>query len=159
MDQADMDAEAWTPAGPATYGRFMQIRVFDMWIHELDIADAVGRSADLDGTAVQRTLAEVTNGIGYAVGKLAATPDGTSVRFTLTGAQPATIDVVVDGRARVADDLEGEPTVSIATDVAPFVRLIAGRRTGPETVAAGVVEVSGDQQIGARVLDHLAYTI
>ena len=42
---AAMTAEEWdkvgfTPAGQDTYGRFMQIRVFDQWMHELDIRDA-----------------------------------------------------------------------------------------------------------------------
>ena len=43
MDQAAFDAESFTPAGPDTYGRFMRIRVMDMWMHEQDIREAVGR--------------------------------------------------------------------------------------------------------------------
>jgi uncharacterized protein (TIGR03083 family) len=159
MDQTDMDAESWTPAGTATFGRFMQIRVFDQWIHEQDIREAVGRSGGLEGPAVLRTLAEVCNGIGYVVGKKAGAPEGSSVRFDLTGPQPATIEVVVDGRARVADDLAGEPTVTIRTDLATFIRLIAGRRPGPEAVAAGLVSVTGDADLGARVVEQLGYTI
>ena len=41
MDQAQFDEEAWTPAGKATYGRFMQIRVFDCWMHEQDARAAI----------------------------------------------------------------------------------------------------------------------
>ncbi|HEX2574700.1 MAG TPA: maleylpyruvate isomerase family mycothiol-dependent enzyme, partial [Aquihabitans sp.] len=37
MDQAAFDAPSWTPAGPdETYGRFMRIRHFDSYHHELD---------------------------------------------------------------------------------------------------------------------------
>ena len=43
MSQDDCDAPSWTPAGDGTYGRFMQIRIYDCWLHELDIRDAVGR--------------------------------------------------------------------------------------------------------------------
>ena len=40
MSQEEWDAESFTPAGKSTYGRFMQIRVFDCWLHEQDIRDA-----------------------------------------------------------------------------------------------------------------------
>ena len=42
MSAAEFDAPSWTPAGPGTYGRFMRIRVFDCWMHEQDVRDAVG---------------------------------------------------------------------------------------------------------------------
>src|SRR5690625_833027 len=35
-------AESWTPVGQATYSRFMRIRVYDCWLHEQDIRDAIG---------------------------------------------------------------------------------------------------------------------
>ena len=159
MDQAAMDAESWTPAGMATYGRFLQIRVFDQWIHEQDIRDAVGRSGHLEGPAVTRTLAEVAQGIGFVVGKKAGAPDGSSVRFALTAPDPSTIDVVVEGRARVTDDLVGEPTATITTDVGTFMRLVAGRRAAAEARAQGQVGVSGDEDLAGRVLDNLAYVI
>lgn len=159
MDQAGFDAESWTPAGLATFARFMQIRVFDQWIHEQDIREAVGRDGHLEGPAVERTLAEVTEGIGFVVGKKAATPDGDSVRFQLSGTPSATIDVVVEGRARVADDLEGTPTVTLTMEVPTFVRLVAGRWPGTEARSRGLVEVTGDQDLGDRVLANLAYVI
>jgi len=43
MTDDEWNAESFTPAGMDTYGRFMQIRVFDCWLHEQDIRDAVGR--------------------------------------------------------------------------------------------------------------------
>jgi uncharacterized protein (TIGR03083 family) len=103
LTQQDVDAESWTPAGMATLGRFLQIRVFDTWIHELDIRDAVGRVGHETGPAVQRTLAEVGNGIGFVVGKRAGAPDGSWVRIDLPGPEPARYDIVVEGRARVGE--------------------------------------------------------
>src|SRR5215470_2510170 len=35
-----------TPAGPDSYGRFMRVRVFDCWMHEHDIREAVDLLAD-----------------------------------------------------------------------------------------------------------------
>src|SRR4029450_9307292 len=42
MSRADFDADAMTPAGPATYGRFMRIRVMDMWMHGQGMRAGVG---------------------------------------------------------------------------------------------------------------------
>ncbi len=50
----EWDAVGFTPAGQDTYGRFMRIRVFDWWLHELDIRDAVGRPGGEDGPAAER---------------------------------------------------------------------------------------------------------
>ena len=48
------EAVGFTPAGQDTYGRFMRIRVFDCWLHEQDIRDAVGRPGGEDGPAATR---------------------------------------------------------------------------------------------------------
>ena len=45
-----MTDDAWneitaTPAGPDSYGRFMRVRIFDCWMHEQDIRDALDRPA------------------------------------------------------------------------------------------------------------------
>src|SRR5918993_2848027 len=53
MDQARFDEPADTPGGRDTYGRFMRIRVMDMWFHEQDIREAVGQPGDLAGPAPQ----------------------------------------------------------------------------------------------------------
>ena len=60
-----MDAEAWaaegfTPAGTDTYGRFMRIRIFDTWLHEQDIRDAMDRPGHESGLPVELTLDEMS---------------------------------------------------------------------------------------------------
>ena len=37
LGPSDLAQPSWTPVGPGTYGRFMDIRVFDFWVHERDI--------------------------------------------------------------------------------------------------------------------------
>lgn len=49
MPVADFHAPSWTPAGPGTYGRFMEIRIFDCWMHEQDIRTAVGLPGNESG--------------------------------------------------------------------------------------------------------------
>ena len=45
MSVDDWKAPTLTPVGPDSYGRFMRIRVFDCWMHEQDIRDALDKPA------------------------------------------------------------------------------------------------------------------
>ena len=45
MSESDWNAEGFTPAGKDSHGRFMRIRVFDCWIHEVDVRDSLGLGA------------------------------------------------------------------------------------------------------------------
>jgi uncharacterized protein (TIGR03083 family) len=157
MPQGEWDAETMTPAGRNTYGRFMQIRVFDCWFHEQDIREAVGRPGHNAGQAVVVTLDEVTNALGFVVGKRAMVPEGCSVTFELTGSSGRLIHVAVTDRARVVDQLEDPATVTLSMGVVVFTRLCGGRVT-PDQVSDQIT-VTGDAAIGQRVLDNLAYTI
>ncbi|MBU6215511.1 MAG: maleylpyruvate isomerase family mycothiol-dependent enzyme [Acidobacteria bacterium] len=160
LTQSEFDAESWTPAGQATLGRFLQIRVFDTWIHELDIRDAVGRVGHETGPAVQRTLAEVGNGIGFVVGKRAGAPEGSWVRIDLPGPEPARFDVVVEGRARVVEDEpSGDPTVTVTLGSTDLVRCIAGRVDPAALLAAGTITLGGDVALGERIVSAFPYTI
>lgn len=154
MDQAAFDEESFTPAGPDTYGRFMRIRVMDIWVHEQDIREAVGRPGHLDGLAPAAVLDELAASLGYVVGKKAAAPEGSSVRFELTGPMARRIDVEVVGRARVVDGLAGEPTATLSVPGHHFTRLVGGRGADPE-----VVELAGDPDLGRAVVANLGYMI
>jgi uncharacterized protein (TIGR03083 family) len=158
MPEDDWNAPTQTPAGTDSYGRFMRIRTFDCWMHEQDIRDALGRppsADDLRGPAAGLALDEIAASMGYVVGKLAAAPDGSHVVFELTGALARTIRVAVGGRGRVVDDFGGlNPTATIRLDGLLFTRLVGGRAHG----SAGV-ELSGDEDVAARIVEHLNYVI
>jgi uncharacterized protein (TIGR03083 family) len=179
MDQEAFDEPSWTPSGEDTYGRFMQIRVFDQWYHEQDIREATGRRGHLDGLAAEVALDEVTLALGYIVGKKAEAPAGSSVRFQLTGSPIRRIDIEVTDRARVVDrDAEGDgegdgddedegvadgediadPTVTISLPSERFFR-IAGGRLGERDPVDTSVGIAGDRELGERVLRNLAFTV
>ncbi len=100
MTQADFDAPSWTPAGrDETYGRFMRIRHYDCFMHEHDIRDAVGAPPRVDPADLRSATDEVATGLGYIVGRRAGMPDGSRVRFDLTGPVNRTYLVSVEGRA------------------------------------------------------------
>lgn len=156
MSQADFDAESFTPAGKDTYGRFMQIRVFDCWIHEQDAREALGIPGHASGHAVDVSLDEHAGALGFVVGKKAGATEGQSVRLRLTGDTERTIDVRVDGRATVVDDLQ-DPTTTITIPTLLWFRYAAGRR--PADAAHPDITVEGDDDLGRRVLANAAYTI
>jgi len=157
MGADDFDAPSWTPVGQATYGRFMEIRVFDCWMHEHDVRAAVGRPGDEDGPVAEQSLAEVVGSLGYVVGKRVGAPDGSSVSIHLTGPIHRDVHVLVDGRARVVASLDGPATASVSLPSTLFLRL-AGGRVDPEAELANV-ELGGDPELARRLATRLAFTI
>jgi uncharacterized protein (TIGR03083 family) len=154
MDQEAFDAESSTPGGRDSYGRFMRIRVMDMWVHEQDIRAAVGRPGHEDGKAPQAALDEMTSALGYVVGKRAGAPPGSRVRFELTGPMARRVDVEVGDRARVVDALTGDPTVTLTLSGHLFTRLCGGRGADP-----AAVEVDGDPALGEAIVTHMGFMI
>jgi len=157
MDQAGFDEPADTPGGRDTYGRFMRIRVMDMWFHEQDIREAVGEPGHLAGQAPECALAEVVAALGFVVGKRVGPPAGTTVRFVLTGPLTARIDVEVGDRARVVEGIPGEPTVTLTVPGDRFMRIVGGRATADD--AAAVVALSGDTTLGGAIVTSLPYMV
>lgn len=158
MTQEDFDAPAQTPAGPGTYGRFMRIRLFDIWFHEQDIRDVLGRPGHEDGPCAELACAEIFEALGYLVGKKAGAPDGASVTIDLTGPLARTLHVAVEGRrASVVPELPGPATATVRLDSRLFVRLAGGRVDAERGI--GEVAIEGDTDLGERVVRNLAFTI
>jgi uncharacterized protein (TIGR03083 family) len=157
MTQADLDAPSWTPVGQATYGRFLQIRVFDCWMHEQDIRAALGLPGTAGGPAAAVSLAEVTLALGYLLGKRAGLPQGAGVRFELTGPLARELCVAVAGRAAVVSRLEGPATVTLRLPAELLLRLSGGRCTASDHAAD--IGIDGDADLARRLLDNLAFTI
>ncbi len=161
MTEEDFAAPSWTPVGQADYRRFMQIRVFDCWVHEQDVRDAVGRPGHETGPVAEQSIDEIARAAGFIVGKKAGAPAGSSVRFQLTGPLPRRVDVEVGERARVVEGLAGEPTATLELSSTAYSRVACGR-VPPADVAGGAlggVKLAGDDELGRRVLDSLPFTI
>ena len=158
MSVDDWNAPMPTPVGLESLGRFMRVRLFDCWMHEQDIRDAVGvpsTEAELSGPAARLSLDEIAATMGFVVGKLGQAPEGSRVAIELTGPLARTIRVAVDGRAQVVDDFGGlDPTASIRLDGLRLARLAGGR-----TDDAAGVELGGDTEVGARIVEHLNFVI
>jgi uncharacterized protein (TIGR03083 family) len=157
MSLEDFNAPSWTPAGQATYARFMQIRIFDCWMHEQDIRAAVGIPGNEGGAAADQALDEVVLALGYIIGKRGRAPDGSSVLIRLIGPIKRDLAVVVEGRARVVPALSGDPTASLTLSSSLFLRLAGGREDAAAALAS--IGLGGDAGLARQLATNLAYTI
>jgi uncharacterized protein (TIGR03083 family) len=158
LTDADLARPSWTPIGPRTYGGFLEIRIFDFWVHERDITTPLGWQTDDGGQRAEIALGQVESSIGYIVGKKVGLPDGTSIVFHLTGPIERDIAVVVDGRAKQVDNV-ASPTVELTTDSTTFIQLAAGRIDPQTQLDTGVVRLLGDLELGDRAARNLRFTI
>jgi uncharacterized protein (TIGR03083 family) len=158
LGPADLSRPSWTPVGEKTYGRFLEIRIFDFWVHERDITTPLGWPTDDTGPRAEIALAEVEGSLGYIVGKKIGLPDGASIVFHLTGPLERDLSVLVDGRARVVDHL-GKPDVELTTDTVTFIQLACGRIDPQAQIDAGTVSWTGDGELGDRAARGLRFTM
>jgi uncharacterized protein (TIGR03083 family) len=154
----DLQRPSWTPIGPKTYGQFLEIRIFDFWVHERDITTPLRWATDDGGTRAEIALGQVVSSIGYIVGKKVGLPNGTSIVFHLTGPLHHDIAVAVDGRARQVDSVSN-PTVELTTDSTTFIQLAAGRIDPRAQLDSGKVRLSGDPELADRAARKLRFTI
>ena len=158
LSEDDLARPSWTPVGPASYGSFMAIRVFDFWVHERDITTPLGLPTDDGDARAEIALAEVERSLGYIVGKKAGFPDGSSVVFRLTGPLRRDLYVTVDGRAKLVSHID-RPDVELSTDSVTFVQLACGRIDPQAQIDAGRVRWTGDAGLGSRAARNLRYTM
>jgi uncharacterized protein (TIGR03083 family) len=159
MTKDEWDKEGFTPEGPGPYRQFMAIRVFDSWYHEQDIREAVGADGDLDGPVATLSVERIARGLPYVVGKKAGAPQGTTVVFEVSGPTATTVSIGVEGRAAVLDQVPANPTVRLALDSRTYARLAGGRWTGQRALDDNRVTISGDRELGERIVRDMAFTI
>ena len=157
LTPAEWSLPCMTPVGPGNYGRFMEVRIFDLWIHQRDMTVPLGRSTLDSGPAAEVTLDEVHNSLGYIVGKKIGLPDGMSLAFHLTGAIERDMYVEVDGRARVVESLVA-PSLELSADSTTFLLLAAGRIDPQGEIDAERIGWTGADEWGDRAARNLSFT-
>lgn len=151
------DEVGFTPTGDAPYRTFMHIRVFDCWAHEQDMHRALGIPGHLSGPVVQHCLDWHTRNMGFVVGKKAGAPERSTVVFAVDGDANGPRGVAVtDGRAKPTAPADN-PTVTVHTDVDTYNALCCGRTDPAGALAAGLVSLEGDRELGERVVIALPY--
>lgn len=157
-DPGVVDEPSMTPVGPQAYGNFLQIRIFDMWVHARDVAIPLGIELSDGGPTAAMALNEVHRSMGYIAGKKVGLEDGMSMTVNVTGGAERTIHVAVDGRAGLVDAL-ADPSFTLTADTETFIMLACGRVDPQERIDAGRVSWSGDAEWGDRAARSLRFTM
>lgn len=139
---------------PWDWERLLRNRPLDVWMHEQDVRRAVGRPGGLDSRAAQHTADYLAEGFAYVVGKRVAPPAGTTAVLAVEGSPVVAVEVDESGRARRVADEPAYPTVRVAMGREAFI-VAAGGRRDPEP---GAVTITGDADLGRRILARLATT-
>jgi len=149
----------FSPVGQVPYAEFMEVRVFDSWVHEQDVRLALDRPGGSGGLASRLAIDRVQSSMGYVVGKRAAIPDGNVVRFEVAGpGHDARLFAlgVEGGRAKPAAE-GAAPTVTLALSSLDFVRLGCGRATAAEVGSAGGIGMGGDAATAEQILGAMNF--
>jgi len=159
LGEDEWAAVGWSPVGDVPQATFMEVRVFDSWVHEQDARRALDRPGGDGNGASALSLDRVQGAMPFVVGKQAGCAEGTAVRFDVAGpgGDARSFTVAVDGgRARPVGD-EVDPTVVLSLSSIDFVRLGCGRAAAEQVEAAGRVGLRGDAAVGRAVLDAMNF--
>ncbi len=162
LSDDDFTRPMGTPTGPGTLASFLELRVMDCWVHEVDIRRALSLPLTTDESSAAHSLRRFTRSMQIVVGKRVAPADGTVVRFVLTDRPSLSFTIVVRGkRAELVGDLSdgvsghSQPattTLTMHSDV--FTQLACGRRAWSSKSVGDALDVviSGDPALGESVL-------
>ena len=138
---------------PWSVRTLLRNRPLDVWMHEQDVRRAVGRPGNLDSEPARHTAEYLAESLGFVLGKKVGAPTGTSLLLEMQGSAPMAFEIDGNGRGQRVDPPPA-PSVTLAMDRESFIRLAGGRCAAEP----GRVSVTGDLQLGQRVLDALATT-
>jgi uncharacterized protein (TIGR03083 family) len=162
---ASLPDEKWeqvgpTPLGEQSFQAFMDIRLFDCWMHEQDVRRVVGLAGHLDGPIVEHALGRCALALGFVVAKKAAAPDGSTVEINVTGPLARRLTVqVADGRGRLTDEPTDDPSVRLTMDEETLWCLGGGRWNAEAVLTEGLVSFDGDRALGERIVRSLNFMI
>lgn len=149
------------PFGPTTLLGLTENRLFDLWVHEQDIREAIGRPGDLDSPAAAHVVRLLFDAFPRIVARTAQVPAGHAVILDLTGPVVGRAGARVeerDGKAHGIPLFTGEAehhpdvvTTTLTMSTQAATRRAAGRVSTDDTH----VTVHGDEEVARRVLDAL----
>ena len=129
-------------------------RPLDVWMHEQDVRRAIGRPGNLDGPAAVHTADYLAESLGFVLVKRGGAGAGTTAVLEVAGHSPVAVGVDDHGRGHGLEAVPADPTVRLAMSRETFVLLAGGRRPAEP----GTVALSGDTDLGRRVVAGLAVT-
>ncbi|MFF4950783.1 maleylpyruvate isomerase family mycothiol-dependent enzyme [Streptomyces chattanoogensis] len=136
----------------------LQLRAFDVWVHEQDLRRALGKPGNLDSPGAHVTRDLLLKTLPGTVAKKAQAPADSAVVFDISGPLEfmRTVRVDAEGNGTINGSVSLGPTVTLAMDWDIFHRLACGR-IRPAAVAEQI-KIDGDQALAAAILDNFAVT-
>jgi uncharacterized protein (TIGR03083 family) len=149
----------WSPIGDVPYARFMETRVFDSWVHEQDVRHALDRPGGMGSGASSAGIGQVQAALGMIVGKKAAAPEGSVVRFDVRGepGDARTITLAIEGKRANPAANDAEAIVTLSMSAVDFVRLGCGRATAGEVARNGGLSIEGDSALGQKIAENMNF--
>ncbi len=148
------------PLGRMPHGDVLRMRTFDVWCHEQDVRRALGRPGGMASPAAAVAVARMRGQLPRVLARGAGLEPGTVVVLHVSGpiafTEAVRVEAGDDGRPRgvVLDAVPADPDVWVDLGTEAYTRRSAGRWHVARTPA----EVTGDADLGARVLAALAFT-
>lgn len=139
---------------PWTWQVLLRNRPLDVWMHEQDVRRAVGLPGGMDTAPARHTAEYLAESLGYVLARKVGAPAATTLVLEMAGSEPVAFVVDERGRGERLPELPDPASVTLACDRETFVVLSGGRRP----VATDAVRVSGDQDLGRRVVEAMATT-
>lgn len=133
---------------PRRFDQQLKMRCFDIFLHEVDLRDALEMPAPVLADGARVTVGVMADSLGYVWVKKAGAVRGDVLHFVVPEWLDRWIGVDESGRGTQTDPTD--PTVSISADVWPYIRLASGRNPDLESVS-----VEGNIQMGTDVVANL----
>jgi uncharacterized protein (TIGR03083 family) len=156
MADLDLTASILSPFGrEISLAAMMNMRVFDIWVHEQDVRAAIDKPGNLDSEAARLTQVMILDAMPKAWAKSASAPSGAVLCIDITGADlPAWVLVLAadDGRGELLAEYDGAPDVTIRGTWPTFLAASTGR--GP----VSTLEFTGDATLSQAIAAHLNIT-
>jgi len=134
-------------------------RIFDVWVHTLDIQLAIGSEWTLDPAGAAVTARLLLEGMPKVWGKHVGAPIGSSVTLEITdGPLPASVTIMIDpdGRARFARSPDVPAATSRVTlDWPTFVLRASGRQAAGDV---GTGRFAGDPALARAFVESMTVT-
>ncbi|MFH9239508.1 maleylpyruvate isomerase family mycothiol-dependent enzyme [Streptomyces anulatus] len=136
----------------------LNLRAFDVWVHEQDLRATLGQPGNLDSPGALITRDMLLAGLPKVVAKKAGAPANSAVVFDVHGPVEflRTVRVDAEGRGSVDGAPSLGPAVTLSLDWETYVRLACGRVR--HTAVADRIKVEGDQELATATLDNFAVT-
>ena len=147
------DATVWSPMGDRSMAELLTMRLFDSFVHEIDIRRALDKPGQRDDVAEQVALTWMAKAIPGVLGRIGSLAEAESLTLELGPGGKGPWSWVNNGERIVP----GSGTIRATITVSPESLLLrdCGRVGVSETLAEPRVSITGDRELAEVFLERL----